>query len=129
LRARDPFWWTAFGFVQWILAMTAAVGLSWLIVLAVLDWLRRPAIAATGLGPLPYPILLFVGGLFFGFLVSLLTGALGQVGGRRRKGLVAARLRDSVAQVARDRLIAPVLEVVDRHRMTREYLESALKPA
>jgi Dynamin family len=129
LRARDPFWWTAFGFVQWILAMTAAVGLSWLIVLAVLDWLRLPAIATAGLGPLPYPMLLFVGGLFFGFLVSLLTGALGQVGGRRRKGLVAARLRDSVAQVARDRLIAPVLEVVDRHRMTREYLESALKPA
>ena len=129
LRERDPVWWTAFGFVQWILAMTAAIGLSWLIVLTVLDLLRLPAINTPGLGPLPYPHLLFVGGLSIGFLVSLMTGAIGRVGGRRRKVLVAARLHDSVAQVARDRLVAPVQEILDRHRMTREHLEAARRPA
>ena len=125
LRARDPFWWTAFGFVQWIFAMTAAVGLSWLIVLTVLDWLRLPAMGTPALGPVPYPALLFVGGLLLGFLESLLTGVFGRVGGRRRKALVAARLNESVAQVARDRIFAPVQQVVDRHRMTREYLDRA----
>jgi hypothetical protein len=59
----------------------------------------------------------------------MLTGAFGRVGGRRRKVLVAARLQDSVAKVVLDRLMAPVQQVVDRHRMTREYLETALKPA
>ena len=125
LRARDPLWWTVFGFVQWILAMTAAVGLSWLIVLTVLGWLRLPAVDTPGLGPLPYPFLLFAGGLLIGFLTSLLTGAIGRVGGRRRKDLVAARLHNSVAKVARDRLVAPVQEILDRHRMTRESLDAA----
>jgi GTP-binding protein EngB required for normal cell division len=129
LRERDPFWWTAFGFVQWILAMTAAVGLSWLIVLTVLDWLKLPAIDTPGLGPVPYPYLLLVGGLLLGFLVSLITGTIGRGGARRRKILVADRLHDSVAQVARDRLVAPVQEVLDRHRRTREHLEVARQPA
>jgi GTP-binding protein EngB required for normal cell division len=129
LRARDPLWWTVFGFVQWILAMSAAVGLSWLIVLTVLDWLRLPALGTPSLGPVTYPTMLFVGGLFTGYLVSLLTGALGRVGGKRRRVLVAARLQDSVAQVARDRLVVPVQEVLDRHRATREHLEVARQPA
>ena len=129
LRERDPFWWTAFGFVQWVLVMTAAIGLSWLTVVTVLDWLRLPAVDTPGLGPVPYPYLLFVGGLFIGFLVSVLTRALGRVGGKRRKVLVAGRLHESVAQVARDRLVGPVQEILDRHRQAREQLEAACQLA
>jgi GTP-binding protein EngB required for normal cell division len=129
LRGRDPFWWTSFRCVQWVLVSIAAVGLSWLIVLTVLDWLRLPALETPGLWLVPYPTLLFIGGSLVGFLVSLLTGAFGRVGGRRRKVLVAARMQESVAKVVQDRLMVPVEQVVDRHRMTREYLETALKPA
>ena len=129
LRERDPFWWTAFGFVQWVLVMTAAIGLSWLIVVTVRDWLRLPAVDTPGLGPVPYPYLLFVGGLFIGFLGSVLTGALGRVGGKRRKALVADRLHESVARVARDRLVGPVQEILDRHRQAREQLEAACQLA
>jgi hypothetical protein len=129
LRARDPLWWTLFGFLQFLLAMTAAIGLSWLIVLMVLGWLQLPAVDSPTLGPLPYPSLLFVGGLLAGYLMSLLTGALGRVAGRRRKALVAGRLRESVEQVARERLVARVQEVLDRHRLTREHLDQARKPA
>jgi energy-coupling factor transporter ATP-binding protein EcfA2 len=125
LRARDPFWWTLFGFLQFFLAMTAAVGLSWLIVLMVLGWLRLPAVETPTLGPLPYPSLLFVGALLVGYLISLMTGAMGRVAARRRKALVTGRLRESLEQVARDRLIAPVQDVLDRHRMTREHLDQA----
>ena len=74
---------------------------------------------------LPWASLLFAGGLLLGFLLSLMTRAIGRVGARRRILLVAVRLHDSVAQVARDRLVAPVQEVLDRHRMTREHLEVA----
>jgi GTP-binding protein EngB required for normal cell division len=129
LRGRDPFWWRIFGFVQWILVAIAAVGMSWLVLLTVLDWLRLPSLETPGLGPVPYPTLLFIGGLLVGYLVSLLTGAFGRVGGRRRKVLVAARLQESVAKVVDDRLVTPVQQVVDRHRLTREHLDIALKPA
>lgn len=127
LRVRDPLWWTAFGFLQWVFAVTAAVGAGWLIVLFVLGWLQLPAESPT-VGSLPYPFLLLAGGLLIGLLMSLLTGAMGRLGGRRRKVKVAARLRDSVAQVARDRLVAPVQEILDRHRMTRESLDAAYDP-
>lgn len=129
LRARDPLWWRVFSFLQWVLAMSAAVGATWLIVLTAIDWLRMPAPGTPGLGPVPYPAMLLVGGLIIGYLVSLLTGAFGRAGGKRRKELVAARLQDSVEQVARDRLVAPVQQVLERHRMTREYLETALSHA
>ena len=129
LRARDPLWWTVFGFLQFLLALATAVGLSWLIVLMALGWLQLPAVESPSLGPLPYPFLLFAGGLFVGFLMSLLTRAIGRVGARRRKVLVAARLRDSVEQVARDRLVAKVQDVLDRHRATREHLDQARTPA
>jgi len=125
LRARDPLWWTAFGALQWILAAAAGVGLGWLMVLTVLDWLRLPAVQTPGLGGLPYPFLLFVGGLLSGFVLSLLTRAFGRVGGRRRKDLVASRLNDSVAHVAQDLLLAPVHGILDRHGMTRQLLEAA----
>jgi hypothetical protein len=125
LRQRDPLWWTAFGALQWILAIAAAAGLIWLVVLMVLDWLRFPEVDTPSLGPLPYPFLLFAGGLFVGFLLSLLTRAMGRVGGRRRKKLVGARLHDAVTQVARERLVAPVQEILDRHRRTRDSLEAA----
>ena len=69
--------------------------------------------------------LLFAGGLLLGFVLSVVGRAIGRLAGRRRRALVAARLRESVAKVARDRLVAPVQEVLDRHRMTREYLEAA----
>jgi hypothetical protein len=91
-----------------------------------LAWLQLPAVDPPRFGPLPYPSLLFLGGLLLGFLTSLLTRTLGRVGGRRRKALVAVRLRASVAQVARERLVAPVQEVLDRHRTTREHLDCAL---
>jgi energy-coupling factor transporter ATP-binding protein EcfA2 len=125
LRQRDPLWWTGFGALQWILALAAATGLIWLVVLMVLDWLRFPEVDTPSLGPLSYPFLLAAGGLLGGFLLSLLTRAMGRIGGRRRKKLVGARLHEAVTQVARDRLVAPVQEVLDRHRRTRESLDAA----
>jgi GTP-binding protein EngB required for normal cell division len=129
LRARDPLWWTFFGLLQWIFAAVAGVGLIWLTVLMVLGWLQLPTGDTPTLGPFPDPFLLFAGGLFVGFVLSLLTRAMGRVGARRRRVLIAARLRKAVAQVARDRLVGPVQEILDRHRMTREHLEAARRPS
>ena len=126
LRARSPLWWTVIGMLQWVFLIAAVAGLIWLAVLAVLRWLQFQ-VDAPGVGGLAYPFLLLAGGLLIGFLLSLVARAIGRFGGRRRKALVAARLRESVEQVARDRLVAPVQEVLDRHRMTREHLEAAGK--
>jgi GTPase Era involved in 16S rRNA processing len=129
LRAENPFWWATFGTLQWVFAIAAAAGLIWLATLVVLGWLQLSPGQAPRLGPLPYPFLLFAGGLLIGSLLSLVTRAMGRIGAQRLKVLVEARLRDSVGQVVRDRLVAPVQQVLDRHRMTREHLEAARKPS
>ena len=124
LRARNPLWWNVFGILQWVFVLAATVGLIWLAVLAVLNALQLH-VDAPGVGRLAYPLLLLAGGLLVGLLLSLVARAIGRVGGRQRKAVVASRLREAVSQVARDRLVAPVQEVLDRHRMTREHLEAA----
>ena len=127
LHERNPLWWAVFGALQWVFAITAVAGLIWLGVLMVLGWLQLPAVDTPSVGPFAYPFLMLAGGLFTGFVLSRMTRFLGAVGGRRLKVLVAARLRDSVAQVARERFLAPVQQVLDRHRSTREHLDVARK--
>jgi len=124
LRERAPLWWNVFGILQWVFLIVAAAGLIWLAGLAVLNGLQLH-VDAPGIGRLAYPFLLLAGGLLVGLLLSLSARAIGRFGGQRRRAFVAARLREAVAQVARDRLVAPVQEVLDRHRMTREHLEAA----
>jgi GTP-binding protein EngB required for normal cell division len=127
LRLRNPLWWAILGTLQWVFAITAVSGLLWLVIVAVLGWLQVSAVDTPHLGRLSYPFLLLAGGLLIGFLLSQLSRAMGRVGGRRLKVIVEARLRDSVADVAREHLVAPVQEVLNRHRMTREHLEAARK--
>ena len=124
LRERAPLWWNVFGILQWVFLIVAAAGLIWLAGLAVLNGLQLH-VDAPGIGRLAYPFLLLAGGLLVGLLLSLSARAIGRFGAQRRRAFVAARLREAVAQVARDRLVAPVQEVLDRHRMTREHLEAA----
>jgi GTP-binding protein EngB required for normal cell division len=126
LRAPNPLWWSVFGMLQWVFVIAGAAGLLWLTVLAVLGWMQLH-LDAPAVGALTYPFLLLAGGLIFGLSLSLVARPIGRFGGRRRRSLVSSRLREAVAQVARVRLVAPVQDVLDRHRRTREHLEAARK--
>lgn len=125
LRARDPLWWTVFGYAQWLFAGATVVGLVWLLVLGVVGWLRLPEIETPRLGPLPYPFLLLAGGLLFGVLLAAVGRALARVGARRRAELIQRRLRESVSRVASEHIVAPVREVLRRHAAAREQLDRA----
>jgi GTP-binding protein EngB required for normal cell division len=125
LRARDPMWWTVLGLVQLLLAIVAVAGLAWLVVLAVMGWLQLPEIETPMWGPLPYPLIMLVGGLLIGVLLALLARALARSGARRRGRAIDKRLRDSVSLVAGERIIAPVRAVLERHATARGELDKA----
>ncbi len=124
LRARDPFWWSALRFVQLLFALTAVAGLLWLVALAVVGWLQIDLEVAYW-GPLPVPAVLLVGGLLAGLLVAALGRMLGRAGAARRRALVADRMETSVDGVVEAQITAPVAAVLQRHRETRQHLESA----
>jgi hypothetical protein len=78
-------------------------------------------------GILPVPTLMLLGGLVLGLVLSALARPLARIGARRRRRVIARRLRDSVAVVARELIVAPVQSVLDRHRTTRERLDTAAR--
>lgn len=125
LRARRPLWWRLMGLLQWLFGLAAVAGLVWLAVLGVIGWLQLPQIDTPRLGPLPYPFLLFVGGLLLGIGSATVARLLGRVGARRRRRLIASRLDDAIETVASQRLVEPVRLVVERHRTTRTKLDGA----
>ena len=125
LRARNPLWWKIMGGLQWVFGLAAIVGFLWLLVLGVVGWLQLPPLPTPTIGALPWPFVLLAGGLLLGFLAALVTRSAGIVGARYRARLVDKRLREAIRAVAAERVVAPVTEVLDRHRRTRELLERA----
>ena len=126
LRDKDPFWWPLFSALQWLFAAIALVGLGWLLVLTGLGFVQIH-VDVPNWGWIPIPLLLLVGGLLLGLLLALLSRVLAARGGRRRREAAERRLRDAVDQVGRDKLVAPVREVLGQHRATREALERAAR--
>ncbi|MDQ2781337.1 MAG: 50S ribosome-binding GTPase [Actinomycetota bacterium] len=127
LRGNPPAWWRVMGWVQWVTGLATVAGLVWLTVLGVIGWLQLPQIDTPKLGSLPVPFLLFGGGLVLGLLAAWLARSLARVGARRRRTVVGARLRDAVGGVATQRLVVPVVDVLDRHRTTRSSLDEAAR--
>jgi GTP-binding protein EngB required for normal cell division len=125
LKSRAPMWWGVVGAAQLVLALMAVLGLLWLVTLVVLGWLALPEIDTPRLGPVPYPLMMFVGGLLLGLLLSLLSRSAARVGARRRGRRTRVRLTKAVATVAQERILAPVRDVLSRHRATRESLDVA----
>lgn len=125
LSARTPLWWRAFGGLQVLLALAAAIGLGWLLALAVTGYLQLPQPRTPYVGPLPLPTLLAVGGLLLGALLGVLARVLAGVGARRRGARARSKLHAAIEQVARGRVLAPVELVLRDHRETREHLAAA----
>jgi GTPase Era involved in 16S rRNA processing len=124
LTHRTPSWWTAVSTAQYLLAAAAVTGLAWLVVLWVLAFLRIYPGAPT-LGPVPWPTLLFAGGLFGGLGLALACRGFVRAGARRRRNKVAALLRQAVSAVAFEHVVSPVAEVLADHRAARQALEAA----
>ncbi len=125
LTFRRPIWWRVVGALQALLVLAAAVGLGWLVALAVTGWLQLPQPKTPYVGVLPVPTALAVGGLVLGALLGALVRLLARRGSKRRGRKVRARLYAAVELVARARVLAPVERVLREHRETREHLAAA----
>lgn len=126
LRSRKPLWWGVFGLLQTVFALAAVIGLVWLVVVGVASWLQLPAVPTLDVGPFATPFLLLVGGLLAGLLLAVLARWLARAGARRRGRTVERRLRHSVGEVADERVIEPVQQVLAEHSRTRTSLRRAM---
>lgn len=116
LPTRASWWWVPFGILQWLSIAAALAGVLWLLTLAFLPGL------ALALPPVPvvegWPVttLLIAGGVLLGILLGLAGAALGALGGGHRKRVARRALLAEVGVVARDIVIAPIADQLERAR-------------
>ncbi len=90
-----------------------------------LGWLQLPTPDTPALGIVPVPTAMFVLGVLLGLGLGALSRWWARVGARHRRSVIGTRLTASVAVVGDERVVAPVAQVLGRHRETREHLARA----
>jgi GTPase Era involved in 16S rRNA processing len=125
LTVRRPVWWTVVRVVQYLLVACAVVGFLWLVLLGVLRWEGSPKPDTLYLHPLPLPTALFAGGLLLGALLGWVASTLVRHGARRRRAEAVEELRGAVGEVAWQRVVGPVGDVLERHHAARQALTTA----
>ncbi|AGL13607.1 GTPase family protein [Actinoplanes sp. N902-109] len=120
--SRKPFWWTFVGLLQWLLTIAAVAGLGWLLAGYVVRLLGLPELDYPMVGVVPLPTLLLVGGLLLGLLLAALLRPIVNAGARRARHRAEQRLRQSVTEVGREHVVAPVREVLNAYAQARESL-------
>lgn len=126
-RDRLPWWWRVMGVLQILLVVAAVVGGAWLAGLQVLDYLMMPVPITPMLGEVPWPTVLIAGGLGLGALLALLSMGAARLGGSRRAGRVAHRLREAVARTIERKLVGPLRTELTDYQYFRESLATVLQ--
>jgi energy-coupling factor transporter ATP-binding protein EcfA2 len=125
--SRAPAWWPVLRVAAWAVFATAVAGGLWLLVLAVLGYLRLPEVDTPSWHGVPIPTGMLIGGALAGILVAL-AGRIGAViGGRRRGALARRRIRESVRAVAELRIVEPVEAVLAEHERCRAAMATLLR--
>ncbi|GAA2579181.1 50S ribosome-binding GTPase [Winogradskya consettensis] len=119
---RKPLWWTAVGTLQWLLTIAAVGGLGWLLAGYAVRALGLPKLDYPMVGSVPLPTLLLLGGLLVGLLLALLLRPIVNAGARRAQRRAEQKLRQSVTEVGREHVVAPVREVLNAYAQAREAL-------
>ncbi len=104
-----PRWWRWVGGLQRVLAIAAAAGAMWLLVLAVLGYLMVPSEDLTPhVGSWPVPTLLLLGGGTAGLVAAWIARIAAAAGARRRAHRATAIMLDRLDKIVQDYVAAPL---------------------
>ncbi|WP_371863265.1 GTPase [Nocardioides psychrotolerans] len=125
--ATIPSWAGVVRVLQWALILIALAGGAWLAVLAVLGYLQVSVGDAPGLGPVPIPTLMLLGGVLLGILLAALCRWLVSVTASRRAASADRRLRSAVHRVTDELVVQPVAAELAAYTVVRTNLATMLK--
>ncbi|NNC81477.1 MAG: ABC transporter [Acidimicrobiales bacterium] len=126
-----PRWWGLIVWLQRVLALTAVVGLVWLLVVAILggffhfdtDPLLPPTPEADWM---PLPSAMLIVGALAGLLIGLLVRIPLGVGSARRGRAARKAIESSVSRLADERVVAPVEALLERQQEIGQLLDRAI---
>lgn len=121
---RRPLWWLVLGAMQWLAFLAMLFGLVWFLGLWLVDVLhiRLPEPPYAGIFPLP--LLLAVGGLLLGIVLSLMAGALIDRGRDRLRERVTKRLSAGISQQAEENVLQPITQAREQYATFWNCVES-----
>jgi GTP-binding protein EngB required for normal cell division len=108
-------WWRVFAAVATVLEVTTVIGLIWLTMLAVVQYLQLPDPPTPEVGAAPLPTVLALGGLVAGMLWAFARRRAVAAGAARHHSGVLQRLEKAVAAVAVEQAVRPMREELDAH--------------
>ncbi len=122
---KTPWWCSVVRMLQWLLLLTAVAGGVWLGALAVMGYLQMPVPDTPRYRGFPWPTLMLLGGIVIGILLALVSRVLVGVTSRSRAAKADRRLRDAVAEVVDELVIAPMRTELTSYGTVREALRTA----
>ncbi|MGH3729733.1 MAG: GTPase [Micromonosporaceae bacterium] len=122
---RKPFWWRTVNGLQWLFFAAAAVGALWLLARVAVMFFAFPEPPMPTVGYLPVPTVLLLGGIVLGLFVAALAKRLVYRSSRRFAVRAERTLRDAVAAVARERVVAPIRGELHAYAEARDALAAA----
>lgn len=126
LHVSRPRWWRLAALLQRLLALAAALGLLWLVALAVTAYFRLDdLVPVPEVRGIELPTALALGGAVAGLLLALLARTVNRVGGARRARAAARSVRARVAEAADELVLAPVEAELAAHDALAEQLAAA----
>lgn len=115
-RPRRPRWWTAGSLLQNLFLIAAVAGFVWLGVLFALAWFQIPEPPTPQVRDVPWPTLLFFGGLLCGFLSSAIAGVFARVGASRAHRRARRSIEAEMGAVAERCVVDPIDAELDAYR-------------
>jgi GTP-binding protein EngB required for normal cell division len=126
LRAgRKSWWWGVFNVLQWLSLLTAAGGLGWLGLLAVLGYLQLPVPEVPRVEGWPIPTLMIAGGAVLGILLAVTAKFITAAAARARAAAARKRLNAAVTQVAGKLVVEPVEVEISRLKSFKAAVKAA----
>lgn len=123
---RTPVWWRLVDVLQWLAFAALVAGIGWGAVelgSRVAGWQVPDAPVVLGFS---LPLLLLLGGLVAGIVLAVLSRVAVRASARRRAQQAEAVLTRTVAEVAEERVVAPLQAELDRYARYRAGILRAL---
>ncbi len=123
--SRTPLLWRVARLVQLLLALSLVAGALWLLVLVVMGYLQLPEPETPARYGLPVPTLLLVVGAGGGLALAVVGRFVNGLVARSKARAARRRLRESIAHVVDELVLAPIDRELQAYREVTEALRVA----
>lgn len=121
LQPRHRAWWTLVASLRGLLEAAAVVGLAWLLLIGLGDWLQLPDVPAPdAMQGLSWPVVLLLYGLVGRVLLGIVSRVLIALGARRHARRAAREVRRRLGSALDEHVLSPVEQEMRRRRAVRE---------